>query len=146
MVSIEEIVEMQIRDICEYQVSICVTSYNQIEYISRCIDSLLAQKTSAKYKIVIGDDYSTDGSREILKWYKEKYPDKIELILNEANQGLFRNRRKIFERCDTPYVAFCDGDDYWIDDSCIELKYSYLQNNCEYIGFFTSCRTEVRGG
>lgn len=119
----------------KYKISICVTSYNQEKYIGTALDSLLAQKTEFSYAIIVGDDYSTDGSREILKKYEKQYPDKIQVIYHPENMGLFKNRKEIFKNCDSEYITFCDGDDYWIDDECLQRKVEFLDAHPEYVGY-----------
>ena len=66
MITIKEIIEKQHQDTALYKVAICVTSYNQKEYIEDALKGLLSQETTFPYLIVVGDDCSTDGSQEIL--------------------------------------------------------------------------------
>ena len=123
----------------KYKVAICVTCYNQEEYIGAALDSLLSQKTNFSFLIVVGDDYSTDNSRKILKQYEQRYPNKIKVIYHTENKGLVANRKEIFRLLDSEYVAFCDGDDYWIDDECLQRKVNFLDKNRQYIGYQTAC-------
>ena len=73
------------------KVEILVLTYNQEEYIKETLDSLLNQKCSFKYKIVINDDKSTDRTPDILTEYAEKYPEIIDLKINDVNLGVVRN-------------------------------------------------------
>lgn len=145
MITFDEILKKQKEDMSKYKVSICVTSYNQKEYITKTINSLLVQKTTFPFWIVIGDDCFSDGSVNILKEYKKMYPDKIKLILHQKNQGLKINCRYIFECCNTPYIAFCDGDDYWIDENVLQRKFDFLETNDKYIGYQSGCYSEKNG-
>lgn len=137
MVSLEEIIKAQQAYQGKYKVDICITCYNQKEYIEDAIVGILKQKTSVPYRIMIGDDGSTDGSREILKKYEEKYPEKIEVLYHEKNVGLFKNRKAMFKVCNAPYVAFCDGDDYWMDEEQLQRKVDFLEKHNEYIGYIS---------
>lgn len=74
------------------------------------------QKVSFQYKLVIADDCSTDESLSIINSYKEKYADKIEVLLSEKNQGLLANCLRVYEKMKTKYFCVADADDYWIDD------------------------------
>ena len=56
-------------------VSVVMTSYNRGHYIGQAIDCILAQECNFPFEIIIGDDCSTDNSRELLQSYKDKYPD-----------------------------------------------------------------------
>ena len=64
-------------------VSICIGAYNRKNYIRECVDSTLAQTWPNKEVIVV-DDASTDGTREIL----QSYGDSIRLILRDTNSGI----------------------------------------------------------
>jgi Glycosyltransferases involved in cell wall biogenesis len=65
-------------------VSVVCTTYNQQAYIAQAVDSFLAQRLSVPYEIIIHDDASTDGTREILKSYAERYPDVIKVIQQQT--------------------------------------------------------------
>jgi len=118
-------------------VSIFMLTYNQEEFIAQAIEGVLAQKTDFKYQLVIGEDCSTDGTREICLNYAEKYPDKIKLLLNHKNVGLIANYVKTYKACTGKYVAICDGDDYWIDPLKLNKQVNFLENNSEYKIVFT---------
>ena len=55
-------------------VSICVQTYNQEKYIHQCLDSLLSQKCDFPFEIILGEDDSSDKTREICISYAEKFP------------------------------------------------------------------------
>ena len=69
----------------QIDVSVYMLTYYHEKYIRQAIESVLSQKTHYNYEIVISDDYSQDGTREILREYQEKYPDIIRVNLNEKN-------------------------------------------------------------
>lgn len=91
-------------------VSITTLTYNHEKYIDDFIKSVLAQ-TYENWEIIIGDDCSRDGTVEKLKGYKEKYPDKIKLILNEKNLGVTKNAQNAQKACKGKYVCTIAGDD-----------------------------------
>ena len=57
-------------------VSVCVVTYNHKHFIEQCIDGILNQKTNFPFELIIGEDDSKDGTRELCINYAEKYPDK----------------------------------------------------------------------
>ena len=59
------------------RVSIVCVCYNQVDFIERTIQGFLAQKTSFPFEIIIGDDFSTDGSVKIIQDYYKRNYDKI---------------------------------------------------------------------
>ena len=117
-------------------VSIAIPVYNHELYIAKAIDSALMQKTDFEFEIVIGDDFSTDGTREILIKYKEKYPEKIVLILQDLNLGVINNSAEIFHICKGKYIAFLEGDDYWCYENKLQKQIDFLEQNEDYSGCF----------
>jgi glycosyltransferase involved in cell wall biosynthesis len=119
--------------------AIWVVTYNQEGFISQTLDSILQQKTSFPFKLYIGDDCSTDGTRAICLDYKARFPNQIELIFNDINL-MRQNSRNVFNACiasGAKYIAMCEGDDYWTDDSKLQKQVDYLELNQQYILCFT---------
>lgn len=112
--------------------SVCMISYNHEKFIEKALKSVLIQKTNFYFEIVISDDCSQDNSFEILKYYKEKYPNKINLIQNENNIGMTENFIKAMKNCKGKYIAMLDSDDYWIDDHKLQKQLDFLEANPEY--------------
>ena len=90
--------------------SILVITYNQAELIPYCLDSLLNQSVKP-YEVVVCDDCSTDNTYEVLKKYKETYPDLIKVYRNEFNLGVFNNINKIKTLATGDFINFVSGDD-----------------------------------
>jgi glycosyltransferase involved in cell wall biosynthesis len=112
--------------------SVCLITYNHVNYIREAIDSILMQKVSFPWDIIIADDFSTDGTRDILLEYKEKYPDLIKLILQEKNVGAEKNWMDLITTPTSKYIAYFEGDDYWIDPYKLQKQVSFLENNENY--------------
>ena len=53
----------------ELMFSALVITYNQKEFIAETLESILSQKHSYRYEIIVGDDCSTDGTQDVLKEY-----------------------------------------------------------------------------
>lgn len=114
-------------------VSIGMLVYNQRKYIRSAIESVLQQEVSFSYEIVIADDCSTDGTRDIVLEYAEKYPDVIRVILQEENVGLVENSKCLKRACRGRYRATQEGDDFWIDTNRLQRQVEFLENNPEYV-------------
>ena len=78
----------------DIQVSVCVVTYNQENYIAECLESLVNQVTNFRYEIIVGEDYSTDGTRAIVQRYVEKYPNLIVPLFYKNNIGAVENIKK----------------------------------------------------
>ncbi|WLD93013.1 glycosyltransferase [Alkalihalobacillus sp. AL-G] len=93
------------------KVSVCVLTYNHEKYIKEALDSILEQDVDFKYEIVIGDDCSTDRTKELILQYKKRYPNIIKPILRDENVGILRNFNEVLQKCSGMYIAHLDGDD-----------------------------------
>src|SRR5205809_8020554 len=69
-------------------VSVCVQTYQHASYIRECLDGILMQQTDFPFEILVGEDNSTDGTKEICIKYAEKYPEKIRLFLHHRKNNI----------------------------------------------------------
>ena len=115
------------------KVAVVITTYNLENYISVALDSVLLQKTNFNYKILIADDCSSDNTVSILKSYKEKYGDKIELFLSDTNMGSLKNSNRVFDKLQCEYFSFLDGDDYWIGDNRLQKQVDFMDSHPDYM-------------
>lgn len=116
------------------KVTVYLSTYNQEEYLREAIDSILMQKCNFRYELLIADDCSTDGTQSIAMEYKEKHPEIIttyftpenvggcKKLTNCIDMGLFRGE----------YLAYLEGDDYWLDENRLQLLVDFLDENPEY--------------
>jgi glycosyltransferase involved in cell wall biosynthesis len=111
------------------KLSMHIVTYNQVRFIRQTLDSVLMQRLSDDYEVLIGDDASTDGTAEVLREYQARYPDKIRPTLREQNLGPGPNAVDILGQCSGEYVAFLEGDDYWTDPEKLSLQIAYLDSN-----------------
>lgn len=113
-------------------VSVAIIAYNVDKYISAAIESVLSQKTNFEFELVIGEDCSTDNTREIILEYQKKHPNIIKPLLHERNLGLTPNSVATQNACTGKYIALLDGDDYWTNDNKLQLQVDFLENNLDY--------------
>jgi len=99
---------MFFRDI---KVSVCVISYNQRLFLKECLDSLLSQVLDFKYEIIVGDDASSDGSRELIEDYYKLYPEIIVPVCHLKNIGPTANYFSVHNKAKGSFVCHMDGDD-----------------------------------
>lgn len=121
-------------------VSVRLMVYQNAPYIRECIDSVLMQQTDFLFEICIGEDGSTDGTREICLEYQKKYPDIVKVFL--WNRTLPEHRAlppsrynfiNTIKNCQGKYIALLDGDDYWIDPHKLQRQVDFLDANPDYI-------------
>ncbi|MFW5759064.1 MAG: glycosyltransferase family 2 protein [Bacteroidota bacterium] len=135
-----------LKDIPNPKVSVHIITYQHANYIRQAIDSVLMQQTDFPFEIIIGDDESTDGTREICIEYAEQYPDKIRLFLHrrENNIKIMGRPSHIFQYAFNSYnlrgvyVACVSGDDYWSDELKLQKQNSFMVKNDTYSYCFHS--------
>jgi glycosyltransferase involved in cell wall biosynthesis len=114
-------------------VSICCITYNHEKFLAQAIDSFVMQKTNFEFDIVIGNDCSTDGTSQILKYYQQKYPGKIKVVNTEKNTGTIANLIGCTALCNGKYIALCEGDDFWTDPYKLQKQVDFLEANSSYV-------------
>jgi hypothetical protein len=114
-------------------VSVTVPTYNHEQFVAQALDSVLDQRASFDWEIVVGDDCSTDGTQEILRSYARKHPERIRLLLRPHNLGPHEphlqgnnNLLATYRACRGDYIAWNSGDDYWTDDRKLEKQVAFL--------------------
>jgi glycosyltransferase involved in cell wall biosynthesis len=115
------------------KVSVCIITYNHEKYIEAALEGVLNQQTDFSYEVVIGEDFSTDNTRAILKTYLEKYPDKIRLLLPDKNIGMMSNFIATLQACRGEFIAICEGDDYWTDPTKLQKQADFLDANPDFV-------------
>ena len=126
-------------------ISVCMITYNHADYIAMALDSILMQNGEFKLEIIVGEDCSSDNTRDILLAYREKFPDTIQLLLHEKNIGMNLNFAQTLEVCQGEYIAILEGDDYWTDPFKLQKQLDFLESNSG----FSLCATryhELRRG
>lgn len=118
-------------------VSVCIVTYNHELYINKAIEGVLQQRIAFPYEIVIGEDCSTDGTREIVFSYQKRYPDIIRVITSDNNVGMFNNGTRTERACRGKYIAWCEGDDYWHHPLKLQMQVDYLEAHPD-VGFIHS--------
>lgn len=119
-------------------VSVMVVTYNQEEYIEQTLDSILSQECTFPFEIVIGEDCSTDSTREICRTYARKHPDIIRLLENETNKGVLLNYTDTLLACRGEYIADLAGDDYWCDTHKLQRQAEILNQSRKIVACFTN--------
>ena len=118
---------------------VCIT-YKHEKYLAEALDSFVRQKTDFPFEVLVGDDCSPDGTGKIAEEYAKRYPDIIKNIPREHNLGPTRNMVDLISRCTAPYLAFCEGDDYWIDEYKLQKQHDFMERHPEAGFCFTKTK------
>lgn len=111
----------------DYRVTIIITSFNHKGLLKEAIDSVLCQSLPP-FEIIVADDGSTDGSRELILEYERSHPDLIRGLLQKQNMGIPRNRNAALQMVRGNYVGILDGDDVFLPDK-LQLQIKALNDN-----------------
>lgn len=103
------------------EITVVVPAYNAADYLPRCLESLLIQKRPIE--IIVVNDGSTDETGRIAAEYAAWY-DNV-LAVNQKNAGSGMARKAGLALVRTPYVGFCDADD-WADADMYEKLHDAL--------------------
>ncbi len=124
----------------EIMLTVKMLAYNHERYIAKAIESILSQETEYTYELLIGEDCSTDKTREIVRSYQEQYPDIIRVVYQEYNKGCTQNSYSLDINSKGKYIAGCEGDDYWCDNKRIQKDVDFLEQHPEYVGVSHRCK------
>ena len=128
-----------------YLVSVRLMVYNHESFIDQAIEGILKQKTNFLVEVVIGDDFSTDKSLEIIRKYQNTATVHFKILERKVGDDYWKNRQKlgrlhnfynIIENCTAKYIALLDGDDYWTDPFKLQKQVDFLKANPDYVGCF----------
>lgn len=110
---------------------VCITD-NHEQFIQQALEGLLMQQTDLPIEIIVHDDASTDRTAAIISAYEAAHPGLIRSILQSRNQYSQRGfgfLADILQQAEGRYIAFCEGDDYWLDPHKLQRQVEYLEND-----------------
>jgi glycosyltransferase involved in cell wall biosynthesis len=133
-------------------VSVVVTTYQQAEFIDGCLDGVLMQRTAFPFEVVVGEDGSTDGTRERCVDWATRHPDRIRLFLRSRAEAVYtgggraRRLNGIWSRqaARGAFVAVCDGDDRWTDPDKLQKQVDFLGEHPECVSCFHAVDVDDR--
>ena len=128
-------------------VSVLMVAYNHADYLAYAIEGVISQQCDFSFELVIGEDASSDETKEIALDYQRRYPAIIRVIHSTANVGAGANFKRIVSKARGEYVAFCDGDDYWCVTHKLAGEVELIRHNPDVGVVHTDwVRSHVEGG
>lgn len=117
---------------------LCIT-YNHEKFIRDALEGIVQQIIDASIEVIISDDASTDGTQEIIREYRDNYPQIFnKCVLRSENVGAGKNCYEALRLVDGRYLAICDGDDMWIDPHKLQRQFDFMNDNPNYMICCTS--------
>lgn len=116
-------------------VSCILLTYNHRPYVAEAVESVLMQKTDFPIELILADDGSTDGTRDVLSDYASRYPDIIRTCFAEKNMGgAALGNLAGSTMCRGKYLAIFDGDDRWLERDRLQTLVDWLETHPGYAG------------
>jgi len=116
------------------KVQVSLTTYNHGAYIAQAIESILSQRTTFEFQVIVGDDCSSDQTASVIRDYERRFPDRITTLLYAQHKGLHHPEqlfRTVMGRCTAPFVALLEGDDYWTSPDKLQTQIDFLERHPE---------------
>ena len=116
----------------QYDLQIIIPVYNTYSYVKECMDSVLSQQTQYRYKVVVIDDGSTDGSGKLVEQLYGT-DNRVE-FLHQENQGQSVARNKSLQHINAKYVLFVDSDDVLVPNAVENMLSVAYKENADIVG------------
>lgn len=119
--------------------------YNKAQFVEAALLSVLNQRTSFSYEIIVSDDASTDESASIVERIAGQHPGKVRFYQSKTNRGCLGNTISCYEKTKSRYFTVLDPDDQWIDESHIDYALSFMEKNTQFTIYASNTLVEERG-
>ncbi|MFL1606249.1 glycosyltransferase [Riemerella anatipestifer] len=115
-------------------VSVVMITYGHENYISKAIEGVFMQKTNFPIEFIIANDNSPDSTDDVIKNILTTVPSHIEVKYTKHthNKGMMGNFIWALSQAKGKYVAYFDGDDYWIDENKLQKQYDFMESHQDY--------------
>lgn len=124
-------------------VSVLMITYNHGDYLADAIESVVHQQCGFPFELIIGEDASTDATRQVALDYQRRYPDRVRVIHSARNVGMNANGARIFQRARGTYISYCEGDDFWCVRDKLARQVALIEAD-EKVGIVHSDWTRAR--
>ncbi|MBA3801798.1 MAG: glycosyltransferase [Acidimicrobiia bacterium] len=126
------------------ELSVVVATYNHAPFIGQALDSVLAQQTGRSFEIIISEDDSTDGTRNIVEAFATREP-RARLMLSASNMRSNEVIARGIHSARGRYICLLDGDDYWTSPTRLERQAGLLDDHPHVSAWFHNaaiCRAD----
>ena len=114
------------------KISVCILTYNHEKYIESALKSVINQDVAAIVEVVIGDDLSSDKTRQIISKIANKSTKmKFKCLFPNKKIGMMNNLISTLAACSGDYIAMLEGDDFWTCKDKLAKQLLYLEKNTD---------------
>lgn len=124
-------------------VSVIVITYGHEKFIKECLESIFCQSADFDIEVIISNDKSPDATDEIIhQFLKNVKNDRIHVkyFKHVKNIGMAENFVFSLKKATGKYIAYCEGDDYWIDPLKLQKQVDFLIQNPDVGLVYTKCK------
>ncbi|BCP52230.1 hypothetical protein K32_08470 [Kaistia sp. 32K] len=108
-------------------VTAVIVAYNHERYIAQALDSVLMQKTTFPYEVIVSEDRSTDSTMDVIQDFVDRYPDRIRVIRSDVNLGNNDVVTRALQLARGRYLTWLDGDDYWVSPDKLQSQFDFME-------------------
>lgn len=130
----------------EIVATVLVITYNHAPFVETALESVLAQETDFAYELIVSDDYSSDGTRDIIERIAEAHPDRVRLMVSPHNLNDNTVLRRGVEAARGRYLALLDGDDRWLASDKLQRQVDFLESRPDLAMCFHNVRVVYDDG
>jgi len=120
--------------------SVALITYNHEPFIRDALEGIMSQQVDFDWEVVVGEDCSTDRTRDIVREYADRYPHIIRILDSPKNIGAHENWFRIIAACRGEFIASLDGDDYWCTPHKLQKQVDLLRTNPDLAASFHAVR------
>lgn len=97
------------------KISVVVLTYKHAGYIKQCLESVMRQRGFFELEVIVGDDCSSDDTLAQIEAIAADHPN-VKVLSADKNIGMLANMKRCLQACTGDFIAFCEGDDYWLGE------------------------------
>ena len=112
------------------RISVVVLTYNHEQYTEQCLAGVLQQKGQFELEVIVGDDHSPDDTVKKVEAIARQHSN-VKVLKSATNIGMLQNMKSCLDACTGEFIAFCEGDDYWLGDRKLIRQTAILKRRTE---------------
>lgn len=125
-------------------VSVLLFAYRHERFLAQAIEGIISQIRNFPIELIIGEDFSPDGTLGIAVDYQQRHPGLIRVLTGSKNVGGHANVARCKSVSRGKYIALHDGDDYWNNVRKLEMQVNMMESNPEMTFCHTDFNRETR--
>lgn len=129
-------------------VSVCMITYKHAPYVVQALESILNQQTDFPFEVIVSDDCSPDDTVAVIQNFIATHPkgELVKFYPQQNNLGVLPNFIFALTHCSGEYIAICEGDDYWTNNTKLQQQVSFMEGHKDFSICFHRARIDYEEG